>query len=123
MEITNVVLEREDEKWLEKVPISQYPINRSRFSAMINMVYFYTHNIGRKIVSSSDIWRVFRDNGFIAYVAKSEQKYFLSSQGEGMLELKGNSLLVKEEGQKYFLAFIRENLQTQGTKKKRRKKA
>lgn len=122
MEITNVVLEREDEKWLEKVPISPYPINRSRFSAMINMVYFYTHNIGRKIVSSSDIWRVFRDNGFIAYVAKSEQKYFLSSQGEGMLELKGNSLLVKEEGQKYFLAFIRENLQTQGTKKKRRKK-
>lgn len=75
MEITNVVLEREDEKWLEKVPISPYPINRSRFSAMINMVYFYTHNIGRKIVSSSDIWRVFRDNGFIAYVAKSEQKY------------------------------------------------
>ena len=70
MEITNVVLEREDEKWLEKVPISPYPINRSRFSAM-----------------------------------------------------KGNSLLVKEEGQKYFLAFIRENLQTQGTKKKRRKKA
>ena len=123
MEITNVVLEREDEKWLEKVPISPYPINRSRFSAMINMVYFYTHNIGRKIVSSSDIWRVFRDNGFIAYDAKSEQKYFLSSQGEGMLELKGNSLLVKEEGQKYFLAFIRENLQTQGTKKKRRKKA
>ena len=89
---------------------------------MINMVYFYTHNIGRKIVSSSDIWRVFRDNGFIAYVAKSEQKYFLSSQGEGMLELKGNSLLVKEEGQRYFLAFIRENLQTRGTKKKRRKK-
>ena len=123
MEITNVVLEREDEKWLEKVPISPYPINRSRFSAMINMVYFYTHNIGRKIVSSSDIWRVFRDNGFIAYGAKSEQKYFLSSQGEGMLELKGNSLLVKEEGQRYFLAFIRENLQTQGTKKKRRKKA
>ena len=121
MEITNVVLEREDEKWLEKVPISPYPINRSRFSAMINMVYFYTHNIGRKIVSSSDIWRVFRDNGFIAYNAKSERKYFLSSQGEGMLELK--SLLVKEEGQKYFLAFIRENLQTQGTKKKRRKKA
>lgn len=123
MEITNVVLEREDEKWLEKVPISPYPINRSRFSAMINMVYFYTHNIGRKIISSSDIWRVFRDNGFIAYDAKSEQKYFLSSKGEGMLELKGNSLLVKEEGQKYFLAFIRENLQTQGTKKKRRKKA
>ena len=122
MEITNVVLEREDEKWLEKVPISPYPINRSRFSAMINMVYFYTHNIGRKIISSSDIWRVFRDNGFIAYDAKSEQKYFLSSKGEGMLELKGGSLLVKEEGQKYFLAFIRENLQTQGTKKKRRKK-
>lgn len=123
MEITNVVLEREDEKWLEKVPISPYPINRSRFSAMINMVYFYTHNIGRKIISSSDIWRVFWDNGFIAYDAKSEQKYFLSSKGEGMLELKGSSLLVKEEGQKYFLAFIRENLQTQGTKKKRRKKA
>ncbi len=90
---------------------------------MINMVYFYTHNIGRKIISSSDIWRVFWDNGFIAYDAKSEQKYFLSSKGEGMLELKGSSLLVKEEGQKYFLAFIRENLQTQGTKKKRRKKA
>lgn len=115
-----VSLGKEDERWLEKVPISPYPINRSRLAAMINMVYYYTHNVGKKIVSPNDVWKIFRDNGYIAYDAESDSKYILSTAGEEMLELKnGKNLLVKEEGQRYIIAHLRANSESKKKKKKR----
>lgn len=115
-------LENDDGKWLEEVPISPYPINRSRLADMINMVYYYTHNIGKKIVSHNDVWKVFRDGGFITYDSVSESKCILSEEGAKMLELKNSkNFLIKEQGQRYFIAHIQADLQSKAKKKKRNK--
>ena len=122
MAIFNVTFEMDDEQWVDKVPISPYPINRNRFCNMINMIYFYTHNVSRPIVLPSDIWKVFRDNGYISYNREADSKYFLSDQGETLLELiNGKTLLVKEAGQRFFIEYLQAHIGEKRKKKKHRK--
>ena len=115
----NKILKLNDAQWLDEIPIAPFPITRSQFSDMINIMYFYTHNISREFISSGDMWKIFRDCGYIAYDTEKRTKY-VTSEAEDFFELRnGTTLFITEKGQRFFIDFLKTHIILKQRKKKR----
>lgn len=97
-----------DIRWLETVPISKYSINPKRFSDMVNAIYFYTHNIAKKIIAPRDVYKIFNKEGYVFYDKATNAKHLTGKSDNIFLELRGaNSLFVTENGQRFLLQYLK----------------
>lgn len=86
----------EDNEWLAKLPLTKYPVTVNQFCEMVNIMYCYTHNEQKQVLSDRDIRLAISNCNWVNFKSYEPQ---ITAIGKQFLFYSNDILRLNREGQ------------------------